>query len=150
MPMRHERRGSTLSTACRSAKLRISADCAYAKDTVLRGLPENLHFVGAIRPMRCSPRCHGRGSEANGASPRPQGRATEGVASREVAEAATLSARSQGVVTGNDDDPVVAVTMPQTLLMSVVLPAPLGASTSTISPLRVSTSTLFSATRSGA
>lgn len=30
--------------------LRVSADIAYSNDTVLRGLPENIHFVGAMRP----------------------------------------------------------------------------------------------------
>lgn len=33
-----------------TAALRMSADCAYANDTVLRGLPKNMHFVGAMRP----------------------------------------------------------------------------------------------------
>lgn len=32
------------------AKFRVAADCAYSNDTVLRGLPENIHFVGAMRP----------------------------------------------------------------------------------------------------
>jgi hypothetical protein len=31
-------------------RLRISADSAYSNDTVLRGLPENVDFVGAMRP----------------------------------------------------------------------------------------------------
>jgi len=31
-------------------QLRVSADNAYSNDTVLRGLPKNLHFVGAMRP----------------------------------------------------------------------------------------------------
>ncbi len=42
--------------------------------------------------------------------------------------------------------PRLGVTMPQTMLMSVVLPAPLGPSSAKISPLRMSRSTLSSAT----
>lgn len=30
-------------------QFRVSADVAYANDTVLRGLPDNVHFVGAMR-----------------------------------------------------------------------------------------------------
>jgi len=33
-----------------TARLRMSADCAYANETVLHDLPENMHFVGAMRP----------------------------------------------------------------------------------------------------
>ena len=32
------------------ANFRVAADNAYSNDTVLRGLPENIHFVGAMRP----------------------------------------------------------------------------------------------------
>lgn len=31
------------------SQFRVTADVAYANDTVLRGLPENVHFVGAMR-----------------------------------------------------------------------------------------------------
>ena len=41
--------------------------------------------------------------------------------------------------------PPVGVTIPQTMLISVVLPAPLGPSSAKISPLRMSRSTDFSA-----
>jgi hypothetical protein len=41
--------------------------------------------------------------------------------------------------------PALGVTMPQTMLMSVVLPAPLGPSSAKISPRRMSRSTRFSA-----
>ncbi len=41
--------------------------------------------------------------------------------------------------------PEVGVTIPHTMLMSVVLPAPLGPSRAKISPLRISRSTLFRA-----
>src|SRR5258705_11726036 len=43
--------------------------------------------------------------------------------------------------------PVVGVTIPQTMLMSVVLPAPLGPSSARISPFTMSRSTFFSACR---
>lgn len=32
------------------ANFRVAADNAYSNDTVLHGLPENIHFVGAMRP----------------------------------------------------------------------------------------------------
>jgi ABC-type multidrug transport system ATPase subunit len=41
--------------------------------------------------------------------------------------------------------PVLGLTMPQMMLISVVLPAPLGPSRAKISPLRMSRSTLFKA-----
>src|SRR5437870_8723384 len=44
-----------------------------------------------------------------------------------------------------DTAPAEGVTMPQTMLMSVVLPAPFGPSSAKISPRRISRSTLSSA-----
>ena len=41
--------------------------------------------------------------------------------------------------------PSVALTIPQMMLMSVVLPAPFGPSSAKISPRRISRSTFFSA-----
>jgi hypothetical protein len=43
--------------------------------------------------------------------------------------------------------PVVALTMPQTMLISVVLPAPLGPRSAKISPRRISRSTFLSASK---
>ena len=50
-----------------------------------------------------------------------------------------------GIVTPTGGEVLVGVTVPQMMLMSVVLPAPLGPSKAKISPLRMSRSTAFSA-----